>query len=82
MDIEHAEHSTTSRGDGRIFTRGKIREHRTGGGSLLGELAPRTKLVAGGKYPNSNWGLMDKETARSYSEAWMREPMMKPRKVV
>ncbi len=50
-----------SRGYGRIFTRGKIREHRTGGGSLLGELAPRTKLVAGGKYPNSNWGLMDKE---------------------
>ena len=52
MDIEHAEYSTTSRGDGRIFTREKIREHRTGGGSLLGELAPRTKLVAGGKCPN------------------------------
>lgn len=29
-----------------------------------------------------NWGLMDKEAARSYSEAWIKEPMMKPRKVV
>jgi len=52
MDIEHAEYSTASRGDGRIFTREKIREHRTGGGSLLGELAPRTRQVVGGKCPN------------------------------
>ena len=37
---------------------------------------------SGRQVPQYNWGLMDKETARSYLEAWIREPMMKPRKVV
>ena len=41
------EYSTKSRGNGRIFTRGKIREHWTGGGSLLGELTPSTGRVMG-----------------------------------
>ena len=63
-------------------------------GGMLGELPqvhpiaralsgtpPRTGQVAGDKCPN-NWGLMDKEAARSYSEAWIKEPMMNPRKVV
>lgn len=36
-----------SRDNGRIFTRGKIREQRAGGGSLLGEFVPSTKLVVG-----------------------------------
>ena len=64
------------------FSRCIVREKSDPFLLLLGELAPRTGQIAGGKCPNNNWGLMDKETARSYLEAWIKEPMMKPRKVV
>ena len=49
---------------------------------LLGELAPSTKLVAGGKFPNTMGGGDGQRFSRYYLEAWMREPMMKPRRVV
>ena len=63
------------------FSRCIVREKSNPFLLLLGELPPSTGQIAGDKCPN-NWGLMDKEAARCYLEAWIKEPMMKPRRVV